>query len=118
MHQATAAQPLCAGMVAFVSGCEWLCWHGNLTHLEHVSVSAGYLKCTVPPSWRVLPLQPHQDEKRCITGFAFPSRLTAASKHFSTYLLPILLEVSIHFLAGACFLEGTEVTCHFLSHVT
>lgn len=56
--------------------------------------------------------------KRCITGFAFLSRLTAASKHFSTYLLPILLEVSTHFLAGACFLEGTGVTCHFLSHVT
>lgn len=56
--------------------------------------------------------------KRCITGFAFLSRLTAASKHFSTYLLPILLEVPTHFLAGACFLEGTEVTCHFLSHVT
>lgn len=56
--------------------------------------------------------------KRCITGFAFLSRLTAASKHFSTYLLPILLEVSTHFLDGACFLEGTEVTCHFLSHVT
>lgn len=119
-HQPTRAQPVCTGTVAFVSALRirvallarqsdtsqasaCLC---RIVKMHGTSELASAATAT-SPRW-----------KRCITGFAFLSRLTAASKHFSTYLLPILLEVSTHFLAGACFLEGTEVTCHFLSHVT
>lgn len=41
----------------------WSGFAGWQPDTAHPSVSAGWLKCTAPQSWRVLPLQPHQDEK-------------------------------------------------------